>query len=45
MYLHRHFLSDVVAGALIAVAVAWLAARWLPLRPRATRSPTGPRAS
>jgi membrane-associated phospholipid phosphatase len=35
MYLNRHFLSDVVAGALIGTTWAWVAARWLPLpRPR-----------
>jgi len=34
MYLNRHFLSDVVAGALIGVFCAWVAAKWLPLRRR-----------
>ena len=34
LYLDRHFLSDVVAGAAIGVAIAWAASRWLPLRPR-----------
>jgi membrane-associated phospholipid phosphatase len=45
LYLNRHFLSDVVAGALIAVAVSWLASRWLPLRPCPMRGPTGAPAS
>jgi len=35
MYLNRHYLSDVLAGALLGAAVAWAAARWLPARPRA----------
>jgi undecaprenyl-diphosphatase len=34
MYLNRHFLSDVVVGALIGVICAWAAARWQPLRRR-----------
>jgi undecaprenyl-diphosphatase len=34
MYLNRHFLSDVVVGALIGVICAWAVARWLPLRRR-----------
>ncbi len=38
MYLNRHFLSDVVAGALIGVICAWAAARWLPLRRRGAES-------
>jgi undecaprenyl-diphosphatase len=29
MYLNRHFLSDVVAGAVIGAAFAWLAGHWL----------------
>lgn len=29
VYLDRHWLSDVVAGALIGVLCAWAAARWL----------------
>jgi len=33
MYLNRHFLSDVVAGALLGMAFSWAAARWRPLRP------------
>ena len=40
MYLNRHFLSDVVAGALIGVICAWVAARWLPLRRRPADSGT-----
>jgi membrane-associated phospholipid phosphatase len=36
MYLNRHFLSDVVAGALVGAACAWAAARWLG-RPRPPR--------
>ena len=36
MYLNRHFLSDVVVGALIGMALTRVAERWLPLRrPRA----------
>jgi undecaprenyl-diphosphatase len=35
LYLNRHFLSDVVAGALIGGICAWAMARWLPLRRRA----------
>jgi undecaprenyl-diphosphatase len=34
MYLNRHFLSDVVAGALIGAVCAWAVSRWLPLRRR-----------
>ena len=34
MYLNRHFLSDVVGGALIGTLCSWAAAHWLPLRPR-----------
>ncbi len=37
LYLNRHFLSDVVVGAAIGLTISWLAARWLPLRPRARR--------
>jgi membrane-associated phospholipid phosphatase len=37
MYLNRHFLSDVVVGALIGLVVSWLASRWLPLARRAPR--------
>jgi undecaprenyl-diphosphatase len=40
MYLNRHFLSDVVAGALIGAICAWVAARWLPLRRRGTEPGT-----
>jgi membrane-associated phospholipid phosphatase len=40
MYLNRHFLSDVVAAALIGMACAWAAARWLPLRRRAAEAGT-----
>jgi undecaprenyl-diphosphatase len=36
MYLNRHFLSDVVAGALIGGICAWAAGAWLPLRRRTT---------
>lgn len=32
MYLNRHWLSDVVAGALLGTAVAWAAWRWLETR-------------
>jgi len=39
MYLNRHYLSDVVVGALVGVLVAWAAQRWLACR----RSP-GPDA-
>lgn len=42
MYLNRHFLSDVVAGAFIGVICAWAAARWLPLRRRAAEPPAVP---
>jgi undecaprenyl-diphosphatase len=38
MYLNRHFLSDVVAAALIGMICSWAAARWLPLRRRARSS-------
>lgn len=45
MYLNRHFLSDVVAGALIGMAFGWMAARWLPLRRRSAEPGTAaPRA-
>ena len=37
MYLHRHFLSDVVAGAVIGMATAWVAVRWLPAAPPRAR--------
>jgi membrane-associated phospholipid phosphatase len=40
MYLNRHFLSDVVAGALIGMLCAWAAARWLPLRRRTSEGGT-----
>ena len=40
MYLNRHFLSDVVVGALIGVICAWAVARWLPLRRRAAERRT-----
>jgi membrane-associated phospholipid phosphatase len=42
MYLNRHFLSDVVAGASIGVICAWAAARWLPLRRRTAKPRTPP---
>jgi undecaprenyl-diphosphatase len=48
LYLNRHFPSDVVAGALIGLVVAWLAARSWPVhrRDRAIRPvPAGPPAS
>jgi undecaprenyl-diphosphatase len=32
VYLNRHFLSDVLVGAAIGVAGAWLVMRWLPVR-------------
>jgi len=32
MYLHRHYLSDVVVGAAIGLFCAWAALRWLPAR-------------
>jgi membrane-associated phospholipid phosphatase len=38
LYLNRHFLSDVVVGALIGLAISWLASRWLPLARGARRS-------
>ncbi len=34
MYLNRHFLSDVVVGALIGMAIMGVAQVWLPLRRR-----------
>jgi undecaprenyl-diphosphatase len=40
MYLNRHFLSDVVVGALIGVICARAAAVWLPLRRRIEDSRT-----
>lgn len=40
MYLNRHFLSDVLVGALIGSICAWAAARWLPLRRRAAEPGT-----
>jgi membrane-associated phospholipid phosphatase len=45
MYLHRHFLSDVVAGALIGCLVPWLASRWLPVRARMRPGPAVRRAA
>ena len=39
MYLGRHYLSDVVAGALLGAAVAWAVQRWL--APRRRRAPPG----
>lgn len=42
MYLNRHFLSDVVAGALIGAICAWAAARWLPIRRRSVEPGTLP---
>lgn len=44
MYLNRHFLSDVVVGAVIGLLCSWAAARWLPLRRRAGGAGTGSRA-
>jgi undecaprenyl-diphosphatase len=44
IYLNRHFLSDVVAGALIGVICAWAAATWLPLRRRVAGPETAPPA-
>ncbi len=44
MYLNRHFLSDVVVGALIGAGCAWAAARWLPLRRRVGPPGTGSHA-
>jgi membrane-associated phospholipid phosphatase len=32
MYLHRHYLSDVVVGAGIGMLCAWGALRWMPAR-------------
>lgn len=32
MYLNRHFLSDVLAGAAIGVGLSWLVLRWLRAR-------------
>lgn len=37
MYLNRHWLSDVTAGAAIGMLWAWLAWRWLPPRARLER--------
>jgi membrane-associated phospholipid phosphatase len=34
MYLNRHYLSDVVVGALLGVAVAWAVQHWLASRRR-----------
>lgn len=34
LYLNRHYLSDVVAGALLGMAVAWVAGAWLAGRGR-----------
>ena len=45
MYLNRHFLSDVLAGALIGMICAWAAARWLPLRRRAREPGTAARGA
>ncbi|HVP15488.1 MAG TPA: phosphatase PAP2 family protein [Terriglobales bacterium] len=42
MYLNRHFLSDVVGGALIGCLMTWLASRWLPVRARRKPSPAAP---
>ena len=45
MYLNRHFLSDVVVGAAVGMAVSWAAAHWLPVRrgpDRAQASPPDP---
>jgi undecaprenyl-diphosphatase len=44
MYLHRHYLSDVVVGSAIGLASGWFAVatagrRWLP-RPKAAPAPT-----
>ena len=40
LYLNRHFLSDVVAGAFIGMTLSWAMARWLPLRRRAAEPET-----
>ncbi len=45
MYLNRHFLSDVVVGALIGVLLTWLASRWLPVVRRGRGSESPARAS
>jgi undecaprenyl-diphosphatase len=39
MYLNRHFLSDVVAGAFIGAACAWAVARWFASRARTRGQP------
>lgn len=39
MYLNRHYVSDVVAGALIGTACAWAVARWLAARAARRRPP------
>jgi len=41
MYLNRHFLSDVSAGAIIGAGIAWACARWLPVRGRVARGGSG----
>lgn len=45
MYLNRHFLSDVVAGAAIGAACAWAAGRWLGRRRRPPAGDPGARAA
>ena len=43
IYLNRHYLSDVVAGALIGLVCAWAASHWLePRRARAVAGTGGP---
>ena len=43
IYLNRHYLSDVVVGALIGLALAWITTRWIAprsgLRPPGTSRP------
>ncbi len=41
MYLNRHFLSDVVAGAVIGIACAWLAARTMARAAKVREAPAG----
>lgn len=40
VYLDRHYLSDVVVGALIGIASAWAVARFIARRSRAARIPS-----
>lgn len=42
MYLNRHWLSDVVAGAAIGLAAAWAVYRWVPPRARHERPEESP---